>query len=35
VTTIAYGKDGVVVTMADNTTIEADFALCTFSIGVA
>jgi len=33
-TTIAYGKDSVVVTTADNTSIEADFALCTFSIGV-
>ncbi|KAF2806432.1 amine oxidase [Mytilinidion resinicola] len=34
VTTIAYSKDGVIVTTADNTTIEAEFALCTFSIGV-
>lgn len=34
VTTITYGADGVNITTSDNTTIQADFALCTFSIGV-
>ena len=34
VETISYSKDGVNVTTADGPTVKADFALCTFSIGV-
>lgn len=31
---IAYSSDGVKVTMEDGSCIEADYALCTFSLGV-
>ncbi|KAG2741010.1 amine oxidase, partial [Suillus brevipes Sb2] len=34
VTTIAYSGDGVTVTLEDNTTLTADYVLCTFSLGV-
>jgi polyamine oxidase len=34
VTNIFYGENGVNVLTADGTLIEAEFALCTFSIGV-
>jgi polyamine oxidase len=34
VTTIAYSGDGVTVTLEDNTTLTADYVLCTFSVGV-
>lgn len=30
---ISYGKDGVNVTTKNNVTIQAEYALCTFSIG--
>ncbi|KAF8640170.1 hypothetical protein AX16_010225 [Volvariella volvacea WC 439] len=31
---IRYTDDGVIVTTADNSTISADYAICTFSLGV-
>ncbi|KAK0200983.1 hypothetical protein DFS33DRAFT_1277312 [Desarmillaria ectypa] len=34
VTAISYSTDGVQVTLADGSTIEGDYALCTFSLGV-
>ncbi|KAG1760259.1 hypothetical protein EDD22DRAFT_955147 [Suillus occidentalis] len=34
VKTIAYSGDGVTVTLEDDTTLTADYALCTFSLGV-
>ncbi len=34
VTDIAYGPDGVVVSLGDGDCIEAQFAICTFSVGV-
>ncbi|KAK0432128.1 amine oxidase [Armillaria borealis] len=34
VTTISYSAKGVQVTLADGKTIEGDYALCTFSLGV-
>ncbi|KIK41009.1 hypothetical protein CY34DRAFT_806548 [Suillus luteus UH-Slu-Lm8-n1] len=34
VKTIAYSGDGVTVTLEDDTTLTADYVLCTFSLGV-
>ena len=34
VTNIMYSESGVSVTLADGETLEADYALCTFSLGV-
>ena len=34
VTNIEYGTSGVKVTLKDNETLEADYALVTFSVGV-
>ncbi|KAG1748064.1 flavin-containing amine oxidoreductase-domain containing protein [Suillus lakei] len=34
VTTIEYGRDVVTVTLADGTTLTADYVLCTSSLGV-
>ncbi|KIK34778.1 hypothetical protein CY34DRAFT_812689 [Suillus luteus UH-Slu-Lm8-n1] len=34
VKTIAYSGDGVTVTLEDDTTLTADYMLCTFSLGV-
>ena len=34
VRTVAHSQDGVTVTMANGTTLSADYALCTFSLGV-
>ena len=34
VTNIGYGTSGIKVTLKDNETIEADYALVTFSVGV-
>ncbi|KAG1722003.1 hypothetical protein EDB19DRAFT_1884550 [Suillus lakei] len=34
VTTIAYSEDGATVTLEDNTTLAADYVICTYSVGV-
>jgi polyamine oxidase len=34
VKTISYSKDGVTVTLRDGHKLTADYALCTFSLGV-
>ena len=34
VRTVAHSKDGVTLTLANGTTLTADYALCTFSLGV-
>ena len=34
VRTVAHSQDGVTITLADGTTLSADYALCTFSLGV-
>ena len=34
VTTISYTNDGVIVTLADGRKLTADYAICTFSVGV-
>lgn len=34
VKTISYSKDGVTVTLRDGHNLTADYALCTFSLGV-
>jgi polyamine oxidase len=34
VRTVAHSQDGVTVTLADGTMLSADYALCTFSLGV-
>ena len=34
VRTVAHSKDGVTITLTDGTTISADYAVCTFSVGV-
>ena len=34
VRTVAYSQDGVTITLANGTTLSADYALCTFSLGV-
>lgn len=31
---VVYSEDGVNVTLADGTTLSADYAVCTFSLGV-
>ena len=31
---VAHSQDGVNVTLANGTTLSADYALCTFSLGV-
>lgn len=32
--TVAHSKDGVTITLIDGTTLSAEYALCTFSLGV-
>jgi len=32
--TVAHSHDGVTITLANGTTLSADYALCTFSLGV-
>ena len=32
--TVAHSQDGVTLTLANGTTLSADYALCTFSLGV-
>ncbi|KAF2119673.1 flavin-containing amine oxidoreductase-domain containing protein [Lophiotrema nucula] len=34
ITDVAYSSDGVTVTMDDGSCVEADYAVCTFSLGV-
>ena len=34
VRTVAHSQDGVTITLANGTTLSADYALCTFSLGV-
>ena len=34
VRTVAHSQDGVTLTLANGTTLSADYALCTFSVGV-
>ena len=34
VRTVAHSQDGVTLTLANGTTLSADYALCTFSLGV-
>ena len=34
VRTVAHSQDGVTITLADGTTLSADYGLCTFSLGV-
>jgi polyamine oxidase len=34
VRTVVHSQDGVTVTLANGTTLSADYALCTFSLGV-
>lgn len=34
VQTVAYSDDGVTITLTDGTMISADYAICTFSVGV-
>ena len=34
VRTVAHSKDGVTLTLVNGTTLTADYALCTFSLGV-
>jgi polyamine oxidase len=34
VRTVAHSQDGVTLTLANGTTISADYAVCTFSLGV-
>jgi len=34
VRTVAHSHNGVTITLADGTTLSADYALCTFSLGV-
>ena len=34
VRTVAHSRDGVTLTLANGTTLSADYALCTFSLGV-
>ena len=34
VRTIAHSRDGVTITLADGTRLSADYALCTFGLGV-
>ena len=34
VRTVAHSRDGVTITLANGTTLSADYALCTFSLGV-
>lgn len=32
--TVAHSQDGVTITLANGTTLSAEYALCTFSLGV-
>jgi polyamine oxidase len=34
VRTVAHSQDGVTITLTNGTTLSADYALCTFSVGV-
>ena len=34
VRTVTRSRHGVIITLADGTTLSADYALCTFSLGV-
>jgi polyamine oxidase len=34
VRTVAHSQDGVTITLVNGTTLSADYALCTFSLGV-
>ena len=34
VRTVAHSRDGVTVTLANGTMLSADYAVCTFSVGV-
>ena len=34
VRTVTRSQHGVIITLADGTTLSADYALCTFSLGV-